>query len=318
MNKPTTLEHDPENVERRWLPRLVRASSAELPPFRLTGRDIEVIQAVYLYRALTAAQIQTLLFPTANGQANSRCRYRLQMLYQTGYLRREELPARPSEGRRPLVYCLDRKGARLLAQRAATEVEQLDWNPRQKLPGPFFLEHLLATNEVRIALVLATRARGWQITRWLDDKALKSDQMKDYVTLSGPRGGRQRAAVVPDGYFVLDTGQYVYHHFLEMDLGTVTGEASLWGKRDWARKVAAYLAYDRSGGYQARYHAQSWRVLTVTTSATRLQHLKAAAEKTGGKLRFWFTTYAQVTMESVLTEPIWQEAGQSGLRPLTW
>ena len=197
-------------------------------------------------RALDTHQIQALFFPSASGRkAHSRCQRRLQLLFHRGLLWRAELPSRLSEGRRPLVYYLDRKGAELLAQRAGGELGALDWDPKAKDLHPEFLEHLLATNQVRIALVLAAHAQGWQITRWLDDATLKREQMKDYVTLKGPRGGHERAAVVPDGYWVLDTGQRLYHHFLEIDRGTVTGAASAWGRRDWARKVATYLEYDR-------------------------------------------------------------------------
>jgi hypothetical protein len=60
---------------------------------------------------------------------------------------------------------------------------------------------------------------------------------------------------------------------LEIDLRTVTGVASVWGKRDWARKVSAYLEYYRSGNYQERYKTQSLRILTVMTGEKRLERV---------------------------------------------
>ena len=316
---PSASEQEPEPRRQPPLPRLQRANPEALTPFRLTRRDTEIIEAVYHYRALTTPQVQALFFPTsAAGKANSRCQFRLQMLFHAGYLWREELPTRLSDGKRPLMYRLDLEGAQWLAQREGIAVHQLDWSPHERNVGPLFIDHLLATNQVRIALVLATRDQGWRMACWIDDRALKRDQIKHSVTLTGPHGGKEHAAVVPDGYFVLDAGQYLYHNFLEMDLGTVTGETSVWGRRDWHRKVTAYLEFARSGQYKARYQARSWRVLTVTTSEARLKHLEAATSNAGGQTHFWFTTLDKVTPQGALVAPIWLPAGTKELRSLAW
>jgi hypothetical protein len=84
------------------------------------------------------------------------------------------------------------------------------------------------------------------------------------------------------------------------------------------RKVSAYLEYHRSGKYQLRYKMQGLRMLTVTTGEKRLANLKAATEKTGGKARFWFTTFEQIRKSDVLTEAIWQKAGENMFHKLTW
>ena len=307
-------------------PRLSRLEPARLPAFHLTERDRQIVRAVYECRALTSRQIETLFFAPPEEQGacndakplNSRCKYRLQLLYQHGYLHRDEQPQKLSEGRRPLVYFLDRKGAQLLAELAGCEVEELDWDEEDHEVSFLFLEHLLYTNQVRLAATLAARKLGWSIPRWLDEKTLRSDQMKDYVLLKGPQGGERKAAVVPDAYFVLDSGGHLYHHFVEIDLRTVTGEASAWGRRDWARKVAVYLEYYRSGQYQERYHTGSLRILTVTTGERRLLNLKAITERAGGRSRFWFTTFELATAEQILTAPIWQVAGKEGPHTLTW
>jgi hypothetical protein len=142
--------------------------------------------------------------------------------------------------------------------------------------------------------------------------------MTDTVVLDGPNGRKQRAAIVPDGYFVLDTGQHLYHHFLEVDLSNITGVASKWGRRDWQRKVRAYLAYYQSGKYQERYKAQGLRVLTVTTSEKRLSNLMAATEKVDGRSRFWFAVIEEVRKSDPFTDPIWRKAGSEGLHTLIW
>lgn len=293
-------------------------AESELPGFRLTGRDREILAAIHTYRALTTPQIQALFFAAEyrqDGEVNARCKHRLRMLYQHGFLYRDEQPQKLCEGRKPLVYFLDRRGAEVLTDTPGTEV---DWTPHDNDVAQPFLDHLLATNDVRIACVLAARRHGWTITTWLDDKTLKSPQMKDRVALKGEAGGTQQAAVVPDGYFVLDTGEFLYHHLLEVDRRTVTAQATEWGRRDWARKVRAYLEYYRSSKYEKRFGTKSFRVLTVTTGERRLNHLKSIAEKVGGKQRFWFTTFELALSAGILTEPIWQVAGESAPRGLVW
>jgi hypothetical protein len=310
------------------LPRLRRAEGELRTPFRLTQRDLEIVRAVYEYRALTAPQIEALFFPPTkertSAATSTRCIHRLRQLFDYGFLARTEQPQMLSGGPKPLVYWLDQRGAQLLAQVDDREVEELDWDPKGQDVRWFFLEHLLTTNNVRIAIFLAARNHKFTIKEWIDDKALKSKQMRDIVVLPALQGkavsqgkAPQKAAVVPDGYFVLVDGERQSHQFLEIDLRTVTGESSSWERRDWGRKVAAYLEYYRSGKYQERYETQSMRVLTVTTGEKRLANLKAITEKAGGKSRFWFTTFAQMTPEQVLTEPIWQVADREGLYSLT-
>ncbi len=296
-------------------------SERRLPGLRLTARDAAILLAVYQYRALSTPQVERLFCSNGDSgeeaaKANTRCQYRLQLLYQHCYLTREEQPQKLSEGRKPFVYWLAKKGAEVVEELLGGE--ELDWNPREHQASNLFLEHLLATNDVRIAVTTAARKHNFSVPKWLDDRSLKRQQMTDVVTLRGPQGRIQRAAVVPDGYFILDTVQHRYHHFLEIDLRTVTGAASTWGKRDWARKVSAYLEYYRSGKYQERYKTQSLRILTVTTGEKRLANLKAATEESGGRARFWFTTFEQVRKSDMLTGVIWQKAGESGLHTLVW
>ena len=61
---------------------------------------------------------------------------------------------------------------------------------------------------------------------------------------------------------------------------------------------------------------KSLRVLTVTTSEKRLSNLKLVTESAGGRELFWSSTFDQATAESVSTDPIWQVAGEGGLKCL--
>ncbi len=291
---------------------------SDLPPLRLTQRDIAIVNACYEYRALSTPQIKQLFFNN-NSQRSQlvQCQYRLKLLYHNGYLYRDEKPTKLSEGRHALIYFLDRKGAQLLAECLEIEQSELDWHSKSNAAGArhLFLDHLLRTNDIRIALTMAAEHENILLERWLDDKTLKSRQMKDYVTIGANDDRikeRQRIAIIPDGYFHLKIAERSYHHFLETDLRTVTGLSTKSANRDWSKKIQAYLSYHSSGLFQARYNTNSFRVLTVTTGEKRLANLKRITEEAGGKSRFWFTTFDQLTQASVLSQPIWQIAGRVG------
>lgn len=302
------------------LPQRKRAKPEVLPTFRLTERDHEIIRAVYEYRVLTTKQLSDLLFVPVDvlvpPPPNSRCLHRFKILYHAGLLQRFELPNLLTEGRRPFLYRLDKGGATLLAAVRQCPVEELDWGQGEHV-GHQFLEHLLKTNDVRVAIVRSANRHGFTIEQWLDDKTLKTYQ-KDTVTLTSSTGRKQSAALVPDGYVHLNTGTHHYHQFLETDLSSVTISSMNWGRRTWARKVQAYIQYYRSGKYHERYHTKSMRVLTVTTGQKRLENLRAITAESGGKSRFWFTTFERILQSDVLVDPIWDVAGGDRPRSLTW
>lgn len=277
---------------------------------RLTARDMAVVRAVYDYRALTTEQIQRLYFGNA-GQAARIAQRRLQALYHHRYVFRGDQPHRTLEAK-PLVYFLDTVGVDLLCDRLGLERTEVDWHPRHNDVTSLYLDHLLASNDLRIAVVQAAEAHGFVIQRWLDDRSLKRSHAGEHVTITNKDGRRMTVSVVPDGYFRLTTPQDTYNFFVEIDKRTVTGLASKWGRRDWSRKVAAYAEYHRSGGYEARYGTADMRVLTITTGQRRLQNLKVITEETvsGAPVgRFWFTTLERATADSILTGTIWAVGG---------
>lgn len=320
MTSPAS-ENPPNHPKPTRRKTLVRATDEALPSMQLTARDLAILNGLYTCRALTTPQIQRWFFQAAPDTlrgATVRCQARLKLLFHHGYVARDEQPVRLAEGRRPLVYFLDRRGADTLAGMLHVKRTELDWRPQDILAGAshLFLTHLLKTNDVRIALELAATAGGCALMRWLDERMLRRAQMKDLVVITDPHGRRRQIAVVPDSYFAVSQGETAYHQFLEIDLHTTTGLSQRDDHRDWARRVQAYVTYHQTGKYQARYHAENFRVLTVTTDHQRLAHLKTITEQAGGRARFWFTTLASISPETVLSTPIWQVAGRAGLLPL--
>ena len=275
---------------------------AHPPRMRLTERDVAVVLAVYAYRVLRRDQIQRMFF-TGKNTANER----LKRLYQHGYLDRRWLPVEYGQGSSQALYLLAERGAQLVAASVGVDRAAIDWKDAHNRVRSPFLEHLLMTNEVRLALTLAARRHGYAVERWLDEETLKAHA--EGVNVTREDGTARHVPLVPDGYFSLDLGDRRAHFFLEIDRAT---EAN----RRWADKVRAYQRYAHSGRYAARYQARSLRVLSVTTGRKRLDNLKRTTERAGGDAMFWFASVGDVAPSKALVQPVWHVAGQERPNPL--
>ncbi len=284
---------------------------------KLTDRDREIVRQVHQFRVMTTEQICHLLFSPST---QSICRKRLKLLYHNGYLDRLPAPSRAGVGLMAvkIAYRLSRKGAEELAGVQRLPLSEFwYWGKHDDKHhigmtdvGFVYLNHTLAINDVRIAIIKAVQSHDYQIETWIDDTSLKSQEMKDYVTIERARGGSVSKAVIPDAYFKLLT-PHKYHFFIEYDHGTES-------LKTWREKIRAYEAYWESGKYQKRYHTNSLRVLVITPSAVRCTNLKTATEKETTKTLFLFSTFPQVVLANPFSDPMWLQANKKGqgLRPL--
>ena len=260
-------------------------------PMHLTGRDKEIVEAVHLYRLLRQDQLQALFFGSQSAAQRVLVR-----LYDHGFLDRRFIPV--LSGRSPAFYILDRRGADLL--RAEMGYDELSWHHSSKQISSDFLEHTLAINDVRVAITLAARLPGYELLEWRGESEVKTDY--DRVSIQTKTGGKRQVPIVPDSYFLLQTPLGRAPFFLEVDRGSET-------LARFQAKVHAYLAYYASGGYQKRYGSSSLRILTVTTTSERRDHLQAATAKLRGTRRFYFAAARDIQPDKVLHAPIWYAAG---------
>jgi len=263
------------------------------------ARDVDALQAVHDYRVLRRDQIQKLLFPSCN-TAN----YRLQRLYQHGFLERRWCPVEYGQGSGRALYLMGNRGLQLLTQRLGNMPQATSYRIVRKTVRSPFLEHTLAVNDVRIAFSIAAQRERYGIQKWVREDDLKA--AREYVYASTTTGTRRNVAIIPDAYFVLNLGDRRAHFLLEVDCATETSHR-------WAQRVRAYLAYVGSGQYARRFGTTSLRILMTTTNLTRLTHLKRATEQVGGQSLFWFATLEQASPEAILSERIWQVAGHEGM-----
>jgi hypothetical protein len=269
---------------------------------RLTLRDVRVVEAVHRCRVLRREQIERLLFPSKN-TANAR----LKRLHQHGYLARRRLPVEQGQGSSQALYLLATRGAQLVAERLGVDVAEIGWSRSRNHVTPLFLEHTLMVNDIRVAIERAAARQGYSVSRWLTEDELKV--RPDRLWVPTGHGGQRRIALVPDAYCCLEADGRRAHFLLEADRAT---EAH--GR--WAQKVAAYLAYVRSGAYGRRYGTECLRVLTVTTSETRLRNLLRTTEQAQGGAMFWFTHLGLLAPATVLQAPVWYVPGQPDPTPL--
>lgn len=301
---------------------LKRTPSDSINQLRVTLRDVAVLEDMYTARYMTVPQIQALHWRESKGGqaiANLKaCQRRMRQLFEHGLVRRIEPLIRYSEGKKPLIYALDKQGAQLLANELGMEPAEIDYKPQTAEESNYpFLQHVLDTTDLRIAFTHAAEQAGVQLDIWRSERELKSDWMKDTIILTDPNGKQHKAAVVPDAVVCITHNGKRAIFLIELDRRTVTVDPSQWEKRGWSRKVRQYLTYFAADAYQQRYGDQVAHVLTVTTGDKRLAHLKEATEAAGGGKRFWFTTFAMATQkENLLMAPIWARASIDGLHAL--
>ena len=279
-------------VEEKQKNRLPRYKVAENPPpMRLTERDQRIVEWVYLFRFLTREQIHLLEFKDKSMAA---CQKRLTALYHNQYLDAGHKPIPAGYGSAKRVYCLSERGRDLIAHMYdSLDPKEIKWKKTYNEVEEYFLEHTLAINDVRVALTVAAKEKGFSLD-WTPEWELKA--LKERVE-DPDRSGRY-ISITPDAYFVIKGEGKKASFFLEADRAT---EAN----KRFKEKVKGYIEYIRTKKYQERYKTSSLRVLVVTTTKKRLKNLMNTTQSVNGASFFWFTTFKEASHTNVLTELIW-------------
>lgn len=257
-------------------------------------------------RYLDREQVQRLHFGAGSASA---CKRRLTLLYHGRYLERMLVQGATPGGSPRALYCLDRRGARLLAELRGSSISRLDWRRQDNDKDTFFLSHLRDCNDVWISFIEACRRRSWPLD-WTNERELRR-------TLTGqrlpdPAGRRASLLVIPDGHFQVDDGTNCYSFALELDRGTVE-------EKRVREKVRCYGEWLVSGAYKSRYGDDSLRVLFVVSGREprgRVERLKRWCEEEGGRSLFWFTEKTAFDKSDPFSDPIWSVAGNDRREPL--
>jgi hypothetical protein len=285
------------------------------PAIRLTRRDRQILETIYAFDGMMSLkQIDRLFFSGAGGTWP---RERLRALFDNGYL---NMPDRDNMHRVPLgetIYFLGKKGAAIVAGLQGELPKDLPW---RRQPRWSLISHDLAVNDFRITVMQAVQAsRSLTLHRWVPESEFWAHP--DTVEYETAGGRKRKRRVIPDGFFTIrrphvrNPGVMEELAFLlEIDMGTEDNP------RFAREKVRPGVAYLDSRRYQERFGIDYGRWLVVTTSQTRLENMMAQTERAGGGDLFYFTTFDELSDNTVLSEPVWRPAGNRkavGLIPET-
>ena len=252
--------------------------SVTIPPTTLTDRDCAIIRLVHRHRFLRSHQIAAL----AGGSQQQIVR-RLQLLFHHSYLERPRAQLQYYErgGSKSIAYGLGNKGGALLRQEFGLAVDAEAWSEKNNAVGRVYLEHALLVSEFMVSLELACRKHG---IRLLYDDELGLPAARQPCRWWVKIQGGIKLGVIPDRVFALEykdrNGQMERaYYFLEADRGTMPVVRTGLAQTSFYRKLLAYEATWTNKVHQRHLHIPRFRVLTVTTSAARLQSLLHACSQ---------------------------------------
>ncbi len=235
----------------------------------------------------------------------------LRVLFDHGYLDRprSQLAHLPLTGPRPMVYGLGSKGGAALRDYGEAK-ERRNWSERNKRAGAIFIEHTLAIADCMVGLEVACRRdKGIQLLHESDILARAPEQTRiapEPLRISVPGLDRRLGitSVIPDGLFGLTFPDETAAYFLlEVDRGSMPVARSRTHMTSFKRKLAVYWEAWKQRRFGEQFGIDRMRVLTVTSSTKRVQHmLDVVSAVTGGKRCnfFLFATMDDVTVASPL------------------
>lgn len=307
-----------------------RLSRPEAPrAFRITVRDKIILSIIARYRFLTSHQIARV----AGGSPQKILR-RLQLLFYHAYIDRPEqqhshLAAFFDEGNRPLVYGLSRKGAQLLSELGMDIDPRLDWTTKNARATAPFLAHTIEVAETMLAFQSACSPVG--SLQLIDHHDLLPFMPQATQALADPFCIRVSLmherkditiGVIPDRLLAIafPANRTRLNFALELDRGTMDVKSKrLVGKSSFRRKQIGYFNLWKQNLHTSAWAFQGFRVLTITPSEKRLQHMLASQhEVTRGSAAglFMYSTPERIASHGILG-PAWITSKEEGVSLVT-
>ena len=255
---------------------------------KLDQRDIHILWKLSLrgYRFLTCPQLSLLYFPDENS-----CKQRMRQLCKAGLVEKCFTPVVHQSDEKKEVYTLTLRGARELSRALKTSSARLAGSSNF---SAFFLEHELLTSQFMCTLEAALANNNAKLSYWKSQSELRSLHLKVMI----PRFRGAKIPIIPDGLFSITNEGITEHFFLEVDRGTM-------GLLDIRKKMLGYVHFHIKGIHSDIFKLPHFRVLFITTSATRINRILSELREIGlCPNMFLFTQWNQIAPESVLGK-IW-------------
>ena len=279
----------------------------------LTQRDLAILMCLEAYRYLNLHQLELLSFPSSRS-----AQIRLKQLKDLGLLHRWKVIEPPGITRRPSVFLLSPRGARVLAATRSEDPRPLVRQARMAELHCLNVTHDLEANGFFVDLAVASRDLPDQgLYHWVGEAAMR------LAFRSGKRRSRLgEGAPASDGWgrFLTPSGEVIFE--LEWDRGTESLQRL-------ELKIKSYIGY-----FKNRRDAELHHVLFVLPHLARE---KAVLERINQELpafalsccRFWVTNrplletegplariwlYAKPPKEAINDRGVRRRAPASGLR----
>lgn len=299
------------------MPRLPRFRRSKLiRSFELTERDRDIISLLHEHRFLRSSHLHDLL--PGSPQQISR---RLQLLYHHGYLERPRIQLEyfHEGGSKEIVYGLGNKAQKLVKGRYVGESEDVSWGEKNRAIKRVFFKHTLLVSDIMVAFTLACRKQGLRllIEPEVVSAMTKTRRFKWRATVNGIK-----LTVVPDRVFAIDVPHGAgeterTYFFLEADRGTMPVVRRNLFKTSFRRKLLAYAATWSQGIHKKRFGFHRFRVLTVTTSAKRVESmLRAATALERGHGIFLFVDASVFKQPNSILGSVWRGVKRNEPSPL--
>lgn len=258
------------------------------PPFQLTDRDLATLAHVARHRFVSSEHLVAL-----DGGSEQNLLRGLRVLFDHGYLDRPyaQLAHLPVMGPRPMVYGLGRRGARALRTHGNALRDGTDWTERNKRAGASFIGHTLAVADFMIKMELACRHRTdvalLRQAAVIAEAPERTRASREPLRLVAPGLDNKIgiSSVIADGLFGLAFPDGTAAYFLlEIDRGSMPVVRSRFDQTSFKRKLKIYWEAWKAGRHVTHFGVNQIRVLTVTESRARLDHMiDAVNEITEGK-----------------------------------
>ncbi len=199
-----------------------------------------------------------------------------------------------ARGSEPLVYALGKRGAEILEAEGKVRRGGVRWDTKNRNLSRVFLHHTLAVAEVRVAFEVACGSR--EDVRFIPPEEVLAGAPEATRRLRLPfrwqvevrQGGKPyRLGVEPDKVFGLEfhaapENRRRTYFFLEADRGTMPVTRKGLAQTSFTRKLLCYQETWRQEVHRTHLGISNFRVITVTTSRERVEHLMEACRSLGG------------------------------------
>jgi hypothetical protein len=278
-----TTSHD---RTRQAASRRARFRRDDPQPMRLTADDVTIIRHVARHRFLRSTHLIRLL----PGRSYKKLLERLGALYHNGYLDRPraQLDYYATAGSAPIVYAIGNRGADVLGQLDGLPRARVDWTEKNRTVGRLFIEHSLLTADVSIGFEIATSRRddvrlieAYDILATAPETTRSSRNPWALPARITHAGHSHELHVIPDKVFGLDftAARKRSYFFVEADRATMPIMRSHPRQTSFHQKILGYLAgAGATNAHGKRFGIGNFRVLTITTSRTRIETMVAAVK----------------------------------------